>query len=288
MKFLFVDICPDSLEQLCTNINDETATTLDERGCDFSTLPFGDELFDMVNVFDTTLTTVLDNVGGEFLEQDLVNLEDLLNQADLYYPKHGRWAFWTAVGTSLALGVVALMLTGGMVYIELGQGQQPNGRERKLPPALASCRSWFLIPLLLLLVCLSWLFSMSFILMGVGSSDLCYNSPDVPILNLLETIEWQFDSFMYFFLRYYVSGCPAASAPRELELAVQAIQEMVLPVMGTLIDALQAEGQQSIIQESCGAEVAPFVAIIEALGIQLCGLSLSMVCTGERDRVILL
>lgn len=276
-KFLLQinEICPNSAEQLCTNIENETATTLDERGCDFSTVPYGNELATLFNVFDTTLRTVLD--GAADIEEDLVTLQEILEKADLYYPKHGVWAFWTAVGCSLALGVVALVLSGGMVYIEMGQGQQANGRERKLPPKFAWCRSWLLVPLLLLLVCLSWIFSMTFIMMGIGSSDLCYNSPDVPVLNLLETIEDEFgsSSLMYFFLRYYVSGCPAVEAPRELELAIVGIKDAVLPVMGTLVDAIQAQGEENL-AEICGTGVAPVLAIVEALGEQLCVLGLTM------------
>jgi hypothetical protein len=278
-----LDICPDTVEQLCTNINDETATTADERGCDFSTVPYGTELASMVKIFDTTLTTVLEDIGG--VEEDLVNLQDVLNQADLYFPKHGTWAFWTAAGCSLALGVVALLLTGGMVYIEMGQGQQANGRERKLPKVFSCCRSWLLIPLLFLLVSLSWILSMVFILMGIGSSDLCYNSPDIPVLNLLESIEDEFGSIIYPFLRYYVSACPAVDAPRELELAVQAIQEEVLPAMGNLLDAIRAQGELSI-EETCGTGVAPFLAIVGALGNQLCVLGLTMVRT-TNERYIL-
>jgi hypothetical protein len=133
-----------------------------------------------------------------------------------------------------------------------------------------------LVPLLLLLASLSWILSMVFILMGIGSSDLCYNSPDIPVLNLLELLEDEFGSVMYFFLRYYVSACPAVDAPRELEQAVGAIQEQVLPVMGNLLDAIRAEGEENI-EATCGSGVAPFLAIVGALGNQLCVLGLTMV-----------
>jgi hypothetical protein len=69
-----VEICPNTVDQLCTNVNNETATTAEERGCDFSNVAYGTELGQMVDVFDTTLTTVLDSVEG--LEDDLFQLQD--------------------------------------------------------------------------------------------------------------------------------------------------------------------------------------------------------------------
>ncbi len=253
-------------------MDDETATTADERGCDFSTIPYGEELANMVDVLDTSLDGILEGFGN--FEQDLKSLQSLLSDADLFYPKHGTWVFWTAAGCSLALGCIGVILTGGMIYLEMEQ--QSNGLERNLPSGFSYCRSWMLVPLFLLLAIISWSLSMSFIFLGIGSSDLCYNSPDIPILNLLETVEDDFDSLVFLFLRYYVSGCPSLQAPTSLETSVAVIQENVLPSFGTLVDAIQAQGDAAL-EETCGTPVAPLLAIIRALGNQICVLASSMV-----------
>lgn len=272
MTFCIVDICPNTIDQLCTNINDESATTADERGCDFSTIPYGEELANMVQVLDTTFSGVLD--GLEDFAADLTSLQSLLSEAYLYYPKHGAWVFWTAAGCSLALGCVGLFLTGGMVYLEMEQ--QPNGMERNLPKSFSFCRSWFMVPLFLLLAIISWAMSMSFIFLGTGSSDLCYNSPDVPVLNMLEEVEDDFNSMILLFLRYYVAGCPAIQAPTELEASVVAIQTTVLPSLGNLIDAVRTQGEE-MLEETCGVAVTPLLAIVSTMGNQICALGLSIV-----------
>lgn len=280
MDWLLLEICPNEIQQLCTNVNDETATNADERGCDFSTLPYGEELAQLINVMDTTMINALEELGD--FEQDLLELQDLLDKADTYYPKHGTWVFWTSAGCSLALGLVSLLLTGGMIYIELGRGEQSNGAERQLPKAFAFCRSWMLVPIMLFLVVSSWILAMTFIWMGIGTADLCYNSPDVPMLNMLEVVKDEFNSPIYFFLRYYISGCPAADSPRGLEIAAAVLQETVLPAIGEVTDAIQAQGEEAL-EATCGTVVAPYLAILAALGNQLCLLGMTMVRIGALE-----
>lgn len=273
LYFNVADICPSSETLVCSNLDAiATARSFDDLGCDFSSLPFGSELSSVVTEFTSTLNAIEEDVGD--FAADLRELQDLLDQANTYYPKHGVRIFWSAAGCTLALGAICMFLTGGMAYLELTK--DATGKEQPLPRIFACTRSYFMVPLIFVLALVCWILSMVFITTGIGSSDMCYNTPDVPLLNLLETRKDKFDSLVYLFLRYYVSGCPMIDAPRGLEVAIQTIQSTAIPAIASLSDAMQAQGIANL-EDTCGGGIGLSLAALGAIGNQLCIFSLTLV-----------
>lgn len=263
-----IELCPNIADELCTNVDSSA------QQCNFTQVPYGDELEALFQFFNNgTLDSILDGLGD--LEGDLYEWESLLDKANLFYPKHATWVFWTAAGTCLLLGLIAMVMVGAMFYLE---------RNGDFPDRFRWLRSWFVVPLMILLVSVSWILAMAFILLGLGSSDFCYNSPDEPVLNLLESVQAEFSSVLYPFLRYYVSGCPAVEAPRSIEGAVVYVQDFVLPALGNLANAIQSQ-EDGNMDELCGTDSTSFLAILSALGVQLCILAHSLVsyfsCGGD-------
>jgi hypothetical protein len=275
----FIGICPTAATSLCSNTNIDDATSIEDLGCDFTNVPFGPELTDVVTHFVSTLRTIEADVGD--LQSDLLETKDLLDEANKYFPEIGTKIFWSAVGCSLALGGVCMFLAGGAVYLEI---TKENGKDRPLPKLFATTRSYLMVPLVFLLVTVSCFLSVSFVFIGLGSSDLCYNTPDEAVLNLLETQDDNFHSIVYSFTRYSISGCPAGEAPPGLELAIQSIQESVIPAMAALSDTMQDQGVE-LLDDECGADVGALLAVLSAVGDRLCLLGRTMVSCVENRNV---
>eukprot|EP00934_Nitzschia_sp_Nitz4_P008742 Nitzschia sp. Nitz4//scaffold95_size97785//6851//13079//NITZ4_004655-RA/size97785-processed-gene-0.3-mRNA-1//1//CDS//3329560436//8732//frame0 len=194
------------------------------------------------------------------VESDLIQMEEKIDQASLYYPKHATWAFWASAGSSLMLGTMGLIFTACMIYLDM------NG---ELPPHFRWVRSWVMVPATIVLVAVSWILAMVYVLVGMGSADMCFNSPDTPVLNLLTLIESEFNSFVYRFTRYVVAGCPVIQAPETIQNAVEFLRDLVIPALGNLAEAILEVGEEN--QEiACGTGVASVLQLIGALGAQIC------------------
>lgn len=270
---VFTGICPNATTSVCSNLTNTNATSIQDFGCDFEKVPYGQDLEELLTLYMLFLKDVEEEVGD--LESDLLETQSILQKAETYYPEIGKAVFWSAAGCSLALGAISMILAGAMIYLE---STKENGRERALPKSFAFTRSYLMIPLVFLLVVINWILSMSFIFIGIGSSDLCYNTPDQPMLNFLEKHKEKFDSLVYSLARYYISGCPKEQAPQGLETAIKSIQETLIPALAALSDTIEGQGVESL-QEECGTGIAAASSIITSFGNQLCVFGLTMVST---------
>jgi hypothetical protein len=61
-----------------------------------------------------------------------------------------------------------------------------------------------IVPLFILLTVIGFLFSIIFITGSISTADFCYNSPDGPVLSILEVLRSNFRSFVIFFLEFYI------------------------------------------------------------------------------------
>jgi hypothetical protein len=263
LLLFFLEICPAVAPSLCTNVTSE------DRVCDFSEVPVYEELVTLFKFFDGTLDLIFGEL--EALESDLYELLELLDTADKYYPKHFAWAFWVAAGASLGLGALCLFLLLAIVRLST----QPP-KDEALPPVVKFVRSWMVVPLFLLLTCIGWLFSMVFIVASTGTADFCFNSPDGPVLNILAQVGDNFDSIVFDFLIFYVKGCPLAEAPVELDQRIVILAKNVIPSIQGLASAIRREGEANL-EQVCGSNLAPFLAIVGALDNQLCILTQTLV-----------
>jgi hypothetical protein len=177
-----------------------------------------------------------------------------------------------AAGSSLGLATLCLFILLGILLVS--PKQQQNDEER-LPNGFKWIRSWVIVPLFLLLTVVGWLFSMIFIVASIGSADMCIDSPDGPVLSILSQLQDEFVSVVYYFLVYYVQGCPAADAPVELDQRINFFAKLVFPALQDLSAAVtrtinSGGAQQDNWEAICGTNFTPFLAILGALDNQLC------------------
>jgi hypothetical protein len=179
--------CPEIRESLCVNI------TSSEPVCDFSGIPYGEEVASLLNFLDGTIDLVfgrLDEIKSDLLQVQEVT-DDLSHHAQTF-----NWAFYVAGGFSMALCIVTMLI---MISVSLAW-------RRQLTPRYICFRSYIVVPSFVVLVLLGWIFSMIFVVATLVTSDLCVDSPDDKILSMLQELKGDFDSVVYNFLVYYIQG----------------------------------------------------------------------------------
>ena len=258
-------MCPSVQESFCTSTVD-----VETRDCDFSSLPqLEPELRDMFRYLDGIFALTVEPEALQDMRDDLQTFQSLLNQADKYYPTTLNWTFWVAVGCNMALAVIALCICTAVMLLYFG---------RPLPRALRFLRSFVLIPLFLILVVMAWAFTTVFITASIGMADTCINSPDAAMLAILDRVEGEFqaNSVIHDFLEYFVRGCPVETAPQDLDQRISIMAQLIVPALQEFLIAIQQTGFVNL-QRICGADLTPFIAVVDAMETQLCELSQSIV-----------
>ena len=253
--------------EVCPNIDPPCVLRDGERICDFSQMPsqLGPPLQKIVGYLDGTLDLVVGNM--ELMEADLLELLDLLQVGDTYYPTHFAWAFWVAAGGSLGLAATCMFILVELVVLT---------QHGDLPKGLRWTRSWIMVPLFMLLLIVGWLFSMVFITGSIGTADMCFDSPAGPVTSILTKLQENFQSVVYWFLLYYVQGCPATSVPVEMDQRINILAKKVLPSLQNAAAAILSADAETL-DAACGKGVAPFLVVLRALGNQLCILTKTLV-----------
>jgi TM2 domain-containing membrane protein YozV len=167
------------------------------------------QLTKVFDYFDGTFSLVIEEMV-ESMQQDLRTLQELLSQAERYYPTTLNWSFWVSVGCNMALALVCVLIFMAVMRLYFGYPVQQW---------LKTTRSFVLIPIFLFLIVMGWVFSTVFIAASIGMADVCIDSPDKVMLAVLRRIRDDFrpNSVVYDFLQYYVRGCPVSSAPQDID-----------------------------------------------------------------------
>jgi hypothetical protein len=176
-------ICPEVRDPLCTNITDPITCNLD-----------GDDVGEVVLNFITFFATARSLVYEE-LFQCRADLVDMLVVADEMedYGETFNWALYCSMAFSLALAVLCACVIIGAVF--------------KLSRVIKCLEHVVLVPVFVLLVILSWVFSMVFVIGSIGLADMCIDSPDDRVMILLEKFRSRFSSSMIFeFIVFYING----------------------------------------------------------------------------------
>lgn len=64
----------------------------------------------------------------------------------------------------------------------------------------------FVIPIFVLMVVLSWAFSLVFVIGSIGLADMCYDSPDDNFRLLVTKLQSNFSPIVFRMILFYVSG----------------------------------------------------------------------------------
>ena len=127
------------------------------------------------------------------------------------------------------LSVLCLLIAYGVVEAWCGCTKNRNCILR----LFKYLRHWLLLPMFILFVVISWVFSMVFIIGSTAAADLCVDSPDDrvaamvikygdfqgmnPMINSTGSVDFSnidSESLMLLFLLYYIQGCPDDSSPQ--------------------------------------------------------------------------
>lgn len=157
-------ICPPLREELCAN-----ATT--GQDCNFDGLPSGD---DISNFFSINQGDIYKNLVD--LQKDLLEIADF---AEMINAKASNlnWAFWLAAAFVILLAICTLLIMNGV--IQAWRRKLGNNCWSKF----TSCtRHWFVLPVFVVLLILSWIFSMIFVIGSTSTADMCYQNPNENVL----------------------------------------------------------------------------------------------------------
>lgn len=179
--------CPNVREELCEDI------ITDSTNCNFEGIPYSEEIqivIDAVHVFQ----------GDAFLEvfnfqEDLVSMLEAAEELDQKASTF-NWAFYVAASFAIALAVLCFIMMIGVCL----------AWAHRLPKIFYCFRSFVIVPLFMLLVFLSWIFSMVFVIGSMALADTCIDSPDEKVLNLIDKLKGDVSSMIAEILIFYVSG----------------------------------------------------------------------------------
>jgi hypothetical protein len=176
-------ICPAARENLCTDLDQVP------ESCNFDGVFDGEVLKNTMVFLANTRIDVAEELLDvrASLEEQIAAAEGLSNSGANF-----DWALYCSIGFSLALALLCLCLMVGACF--------------RLPRVVRCFQTWFMVPLFVLLVTLSWAFSMAFVIGSMSLADFCVDSPDEKLLTILENNREGFSEILYAFVVYYISG----------------------------------------------------------------------------------
>jgi hypothetical protein len=153
-------VCPNVRAVICTD------SSLVET-CDFSDIPFGNEMEDAIIASRTILLGEMEDARS-----DLLQLSSTLQKIDQTIGRY-TWAFYVAAGFVILLAIITFFVSLGI--IDAWRGKVSGTCMRSFRNCL---RSWIILPIFIFFVIMCWIFSMVFVIGTVASADVCYGSPD--------------------------------------------------------------------------------------------------------------
>lgn len=180
--------CPTVREEICED-------PLQNRNCNLVGIPYAFNLQLVLNAFAA--------VGGEDgsfdfgrvdrFKNDLVKLRDVTtnieDDSDTF-----DWTLYCAMAFSIAIGAICLIFIISVLWAWCCD----------IPRCFACIRSWFIMPLFLLLVLCSWVLSMAFVIGSQATADFCNDSPDNNAVAMLNRED--FGLILQQSLNYYILG----------------------------------------------------------------------------------
>lgn len=178
---------------------------------------------------------------------DLQTVQHLLHQAEQYYPRPASWIYWLAAGCAIGLIVLSSYILLGTILlwkssILYHQTHSPGMEQYPKPTSKYFyfhyiVRVYLVVPLFILLTVTCWCFALIFITFNIGTGDFCIDSPDLPILALLEqrivlptttvmaaptpantaAATDSSQSLIYDFMKYHINDCPAVLLAKEMD-----------------------------------------------------------------------
>jgi len=180
------------------------------------------------------------------LQDDLIftkNMIDSLEEATYQF----YWVFLGAtVFTSLLIVIICLLMIGVLsAWLQ----------EQRV--VFVCARSYFLLPILFIMVFLAWVLCAVFLILGISAGDFCYDSPDRNMELILRNFRENLGSILYSTLLHYINGCSSAwSNPLSgkinvllsLMIALSAFSENLVEVSADSLQQICGQDQDILFQ----------------------------------------
>jgi hypothetical protein len=160
-------------------------------------VPYADQVQMILDAFDGARATLRGIVFDDIIlfRDDLVTMNEAASALDkkaaTFY-----WAFWVASSFAIVLAVLCFFMMIGVILAWC----------HSIPIVFYRCRVLVMVPLFMLLVSVSWIFSMVFVIGSMALADTCIESPDQNVLFLIDNLEGKISSIVKSFLVFYVTG----------------------------------------------------------------------------------
>jgi hypothetical protein len=179
-------ICPRVRAKLCTDI-------FNAKDCNLQDIPYPKEIQTAITYFDGTKGLGFEEVLK--FRADLVIMQEAVNDIDQKATSF-NWAFGVASAFAVTLAVLCFFMMIGVILAWL----------ERLPRIFDCFRMFVIVPSFIMLVLVSWVFSMVFVIGSMALADTCINSPDRFVLTVVEKYRAQLTSIVTDFLIYYITG----------------------------------------------------------------------------------
>ena len=192
--------CPKPIGSVCLNIINEVA-------CDYSKLPNRDAFKQVVALLKQMAQGASTGNAQSTANQPFAklfnfknDLQDVQKNAKNVYAKaedlkkNYNWAFICARVFAILLAVASI---GLMISVVLSW-------TKKMSRPFLCFRNYFILPLFIIMLILSWLFSMIFVIGTLGTADLCHTNPDSRMIALINRMSS--DELVLQFTKYVIEG----------------------------------------------------------------------------------
>ncbi|KAG7337817.1 hypothetical protein IV203_015286 [Nitzschia inconspicua] len=153
---------------------------------------------------------------------------------------HFNWVFFLSMAFSLFLALLCLFIISSLLF--------------RMPEMMLCLKSRILLPIFVVLVIFSYIFSLLFVTASMTTADVCIykderNNLDVRVLTLLGRFQEALGPIVVEFARFYIRQCPPELLPREL---VGQMDYIIAGVPAIREFSSIVEESTDLIQGACG------------------------------------
>jgi hypothetical protein len=183
----------DNVNQICPNYQDSLCDDLSNTSkCNLGKV-IGSE---NIGILQAVLDHFADGQQSLYYQEMIKlreNLEDLVVMAETVDDKAANfnWAFYCAMAFSLALSLICIYMMVGEIF--------------RISKVLQNLRSWFVMPVFVIFVTCSLVFSSLFIIWSMALADLCVDGPDARMLAILNRFRDELSPILVESAAFYIS-----------------------------------------------------------------------------------
>lgn len=250
----------DQVIELNQNVSSKVFTLLEDINgmCPLVRDPLCDDLQDL-NTCDLSgflgndMSEIFKTVVGHFaagersvIYQEIIKARDGLQDVQQMSldidnaASHFSWALILSMVFSLLLALLCLFIMSSLVF--------------RMPKMLVCLKGRIMMPIFVILVIFSYIFSLLFVTASMATADVCIyeddrSNLDIRVLTLLGRFQETLSPIVVEFARFYIRQCPPQLLPKEL---VEQMDYIISGVPAIKEFSSIVDESTDLIQEACG------------------------------------